>query len=211
MWNRIEIRPRRGLFLMNNGLYIYPDKNINEEDRDKIIGYCLDDSRIISINSSENPILWSLRNGKIPGLTCYEYPDGSIEPYNDLDGEYNTRCIIEFCKKNNVNLQNIYPSIYYCKSFNPGYKDGEWYLPSMGELKLFYDERNEFRKSCKLIELETNMNSDSSGAYNFWTSTEFSDALAWSLYFGYSNSSVWNSKYSRYYIVPFLNLNPLKP
>ena len=211
MWNRIEIRPKKGLFLMNNGFYIYPDKNISSEIRDKIIGYCLNDSRIISINSSKNPILWSLRNGKIPGLTCYEYPDGSIEPYNDLDGEYNTRCIIEFCKKNNVNLQNIYPSIYYCKSFNPGYKNGEWYLPSMGELMLFYDKRNKFRKSCKLIGLETNMDSDSSGACNFWSSTECSEDSAWYLHFNYFNPSVWNNKYTIYYVVPFLNLNPLKP
>lgn len=112
MWKKIELEPRKGLFLLNNGLYIYPDKNISSEIRDKIIGYCLDDSRIISINSSSNSIQWSLRYDKIPGLTNYKYSDGSIGPYNDKDGKYNTNCIVDYCKKNNINLQNDYPYIY---------------------------------------------------------------------------------------------------
>lgn len=58
---------------MNNGLYIYPDKNISQEVKDKIIGYCLGDYRIMSINSDKNSISWSLRNDKIPGLTDYKY------------------------------------------------------------------------------------------------------------------------------------------
>ena len=204
MWKKVELKPKEGLFLMNNGLYIYPDKNINEEDRDKIIGYCLDDSRIISINSSKNLILWSTRHDKIPGLIDYEYNYGSDEPYRDLDGRYNTNCIIKFCRKNNISLQNDYPAVYYCKSFNPGYKNGEWHLPSMRELKLFYDERNEFRKSCNLIGLETNMSHDDSGAFYFWSSTEYSDDISWCLHFNDYSPSCWEYKYRYRYIVPFL-------
>lgn len=201
MWRKVELKSKRGLFLMNNGLYIHPNEGI--EVRDKIIGYCLDESKIISINSSSNYIYFSLRKDKITGLTCYDYPDGSIEPYNDLDGEYNTRCIIEFCKKNNVNLQNIYPSIYYCKSFNPGYKNGEWYLPSMRELKLFYDNREKFRGSCRLIGLGTNMYSDNSGPYYFWSSTRYSNSHSWYFDF-FCLGTCFNIRSSYFYIVPFL-------
>ena len=204
MWKKIELKSKRGLFLMNNGLYIHPNEGI--EVKDKIIGYCLDESKIISINSSSNYIYFSLRYDKIPGLIDYEYNYRSDEPYRDLDGRYNTNCIIEFCKKNNLDLQNDYPVIYYCKSFSPGFKDGEWYLPSMGELKLFYDRRNEFRESCKLIGLETNMNSDSNGSYYFWSSTEHSIMNSWSLNFKYSNPSYWGLKaVSKIYVIPFLS------
>ena len=209
MWNKVELKSKRGLFLMNNGLYVHPNDGI--EVKDKIIGYCLDDHRIMSINSNKIPIPWSLRYGRIPGLTDYEYEDGSIEPYNDLDGRYNTNCIIEFCKENNINLQNDYPAIYYCKSFSPGFKDGEWYLPSIGEMKLFYDRRNEFRKSCKLIGLETNMSQDNSGACYFKSSTEHSVICTWNLLFNCFSPSRYGFKDCRCYVVPFLNLNPLKP
>jgi hypothetical protein len=204
MWNRIELNPKKGLFLMKNGLYIYPGKNITSEVKDKIIGYCLDDSRVMSINSSKNLIPWSLRNDKIPELTNYQFEDRSIEPYSDLEGEYNTSCIIKFCKENNINLQNDYPSIYYCKSFSPGYKDGEWYLPSVGELRLFYEYRWNFRKLCRFIGLETNMNSDSSGSYRFWSSTPYSDFSAWFLFSNTSSPSYYHNKRNILYVVPFL-------
>ena len=208
MWNRIELNPKRGLFLLNNGLYIYPDKNITSEVKDKVIGYCLNDSRVMSINSSKNYISWSLKSDKIPGLTNYQFEDRSIEPYKDIDGKYNTNCIVDYCKENNINLQNDYPATYYCTSYSPGFHDREWYLPSMGELKLFYDNREKFRESCKLIGLETNMNSDNSGPYYFWSSTEHSNNYSWSLSFGYSpNPSYWGCKaIYDLYIIPFLSL-----
>ena len=200
MWNKVELNPKEGLFLLNNGLYIYPDKNITSEVKDKIIGYCLDDSRVMSINSSENPIQWSLRYDKIPGLVSYRY----FIPYDNLDGRYNTNCIVDYCKENNINLQKSYPAIYYCTSYSLGYKNGEWYLPSLGELKLFYDNREKFRESCKLIRLETNMNSDSSGAYRFWSSTEYSDFSAWFLFSDTSSPSYYHNKRNILYVVPFL-------
>ena len=204
MWKKVELKPKEGLFLMNNGLYIYPDKNISKEDRDKIIGYCLDNYKVMSINSDKNSISWSTRHDKIPGLIDYECDYESTEPYRDLDGEYNTRCIIEFCKKNNINLQNDYRAFYYCTSYSPGYKDGEWYLPSMGELKLFYDNRKKFRKSCDLIGLETNMNSDLFG--DFWSSTECSDNYAWFLCSNLSSPSYYLGKIICRYVVPFLKM-----
>ena len=200
MWNKIELNPKSGLFLMNNGLYIYPNKNINQEIKDKIIGYCLNNSMIVSINASNIPIPWSLRNDKIPGLVSYRY----FIPYDNLDGKYNTNRIIKFCKEININLQNNYPATYYCTSYSPGFKDGEWYLPSLGELKLFYDDREKFRGLCKLIGLETNMNSDSSGAYRFWSSTEYSDFRAWLLLSDTSSPSYFCNKRDILYVVPFL-------
>ena len=206
MWKKIELKPKEGLFLMNNGLYIYPDKNINEKDRDKIIGYCLDDSRIISINSSKNPISWSTRYDKVPGLTDYEYEDGSIEPYRDLDGRYNTNCIVNYCKINNIDLQSDYSAFNYVKSFNPGYKNGEWYLPSAGELKLFYDNRSNFRTDCNTAGIFTNMNSDTTESYYFWTSTEYSGSYAWFLNLNGSSPFLRYRKYYGLYVVSFLKI-----
>lgn len=204
MWNKVELNPKEGLFLMKNGLYIYPDKNITSEVKDKVIGYVLDESRIMSINSSKNYISWSLRHNDIPGLINYKYDNRSIEPYKDIDGKYNTNCIVDYCKENNINLQNDYPATYYCTSYSPGFHDGKWYFPSAGELKLFYDNREKFRESCKLIGLETNMNSDYSGHRYFWSSTEHSSDDAWFLLFSLSSPSLYVHKDCDYYVVPFL-------
>ena len=81
------------------------------------------------------------------------------------------------------------------------------FLPSAGELKLFYDNRTQFRTDCNTAGISTNMNSDSSGADYFWESTEYSDTNSGRLYFYNSSSSYYNDKDLNFYVVPFLAID----
>ena len=213
MWKKIELFPRKGLFVLKTGIYQNPE-DVLSEDIDKIIGYVLDTSGnfsgknlIIPINSSENYMEWGIYQGamynNIKGLTRIKADDGSSKLYNDVNGKRNTKFMVNHLNGLKKNIGSESPSLDYCINYSPGFHDKEWYLPSAGELKLFYDNRKKFREDCNTAGISTNMSSDS-GAYYFWTSTEYSVDLAWFLRFSRSSPSYWNSKYSNYYVVPFL-------
>ena len=147
--------------------------------------------------------MWSLSPGPdIPVLTNYR-----SNPENDKSGKLNTKIIVDYINSNSGNLETDVPATYYCTSYSPGYKNGEWYLPSMGELKLFCDSREKFRSDCNTAGISTNMNSDSSGAHDFWSSTEYSIYNVWSFDFKNFSSFLWTNKSSSLYVVPFLAIN----
>ena len=209
MWRKAELNPNKGLFLLRDGLYI-KSEDIDSKLRDKVIGYVLDTSGkysdkniIISINSSDISMEF-IKFKNIKGLINLEYYDGSINPYKDNNGKYNTRCIGDYILLYNRKIIDESHALDYCINFSPGYKDGEWYLPSMGELRLFYDNRKKFRSDCKIADISTNMDSDRSGACNFWSSTLSSNVSAWSLFFCNFTPSVYYCGYNNFYIVPFL-------
>ena len=214
MWKKIELFPKKGLFVLKTGIYQNPE-DVLSEDIDKIIGYVLDTSGnfsgknlIIPINSSENYMEWGIYQGamynNIKGLTRIKADDGSSKPYNDVNGKRNTKFMVNHLNGLKKDIGSESPSLDYCVNYSPGFHDKEWYFPSAGEMKLFYDRRNEFRESCRIIGLETNMSSDNSKAYSFWTSTEYSGGYAWRLYFGNSSPSRWNGKIANRCVVPFL-------
>lgn len=212
-----KIKLTSGNFLLNNGRGISPI-NINDSNRNDVIGYILDDSggfsgryTIVSINSSAYEMTWSSELGPgytdIPGLTNYQYSDESTEPYKDKIGKLNTKIIVDYINYNSGTLSSDVPATYYCTSYSPGFKNGEWYLPSAGELKLFYDNRTQFRSDCNTSGISTNMNSDYGGHYYFWSSTEVSGSSAWSLGFSSSKPSCNRFKGNARYVVPFLSID----
>lgn len=214
MWKKIELSPKRGLFVLKTGIYQNPE-DVLSEDIDKIIGYVLDTSGnfsgknlIIPINSSENYMEWGVYQGamynNIKGLTRIKADDGSSKPYDDVNGKRNTKFMVNHLNGLKKDIGSESPSLDYCINYSPGFHDGEWYLPSAGELKLFFDKRNQFRRDCNLSGITTNMDSDNSNAYYFWSSTEYSGNDAWLLYFRSSSPSYYSYKHSSRYVVPFL-------
>ena len=211
--NEIILTP--GYFLLNDGSEISPS-SINNENKGKVIGYILDNSGnysgrhiMIAINASSYPMYWGdydyLYGVDIPGLINYKYPNGSTELYRDKNGKSNTQIVADYCNSQGWSLSDAGPAFNYCKTYNPGYRDSEWYLPSAGELKLFYNNRNKFREDCNTAGISTNMSSD----YDcwFWSSTEYSDIRAWLFRFSDSDLSYNNTKdYSRY-VLPFLSID----
>ena len=46
----------------------------------------------------------------------------------------------------NSKPNNYFPAADFCKSFTPGFKDGEWYLPAIGELLVIQKSYNIIEK-----------------------------------------------------------------
>ena len=212
-----EITLTSGYFLLNDGSEVNPS-SINNRNKGKVIGYILDNSGaysgrniVIAINSGPYPMHWGNSNylygTDVPGLTNYEYSYGSTEPYRDKNGKNNTQIVVDYCNSKGWSLSNAGESFSYCVTYSPGYKDGEWYLPSAGELKLFCDSREKFRSDCNTAGISTNMNSDNSEASYFWTSTEYSDNDSWCLDFIQPELSFCIVKNGDYYAVPFLAID----
>lgn len=216
-WNKYTETPSVGYFLMSNGLYLSPSQ-VSESDRESVVGYVLDTSGsysgeniVMAINSSSSTMMWGadgyLSGTDIPGLTNYTYDDGSTELYNDKNGKNNTQIVVDYCGSKSWDLSTAGPAFDYCTSYSPGYKDGEWYLPSAGELKLFYNNKTQFRSDCITAGINTNMDSDLPGSSGYlWSSTEHSDSYAWNLELGSSTLSISSSKNDNYggFVTPFL-------
>lgn len=203
MWKIYRPGPKDGLFLLKCGLFIDLDNAANLIDKTEIIGYCLPRGRIMAINSSENKLKWSFENVSIRCLPYYDYPRGSTIQYQDLSGDLNTDYIIDHCNESGLDLRSYYPAAYYCRSYSPGYKDGEWYLPSIGELELLYDRINEFIYSCMKSNLGTNIGVLSRHNY-FWSSTVNSVNLAWVIDSSFYYKSYYDPKEYDCYVLPFL-------
>ena len=112
---------------------------------------------------------------------------------SDFDGFGNTQILI---KDDDV------VAAKQCAKFNPGYRDGEWYLPAVGELGFIMPRFKEI--NSKLSEL------GSSGVqlydgYEYWSSTESSKFNAWSV--STSNGNLWGGTKATYlYVRAFLAL-----
>ena len=99
---------------------------------------------------------------------------------------------------------NSKPATYFgeanfCKSFAPGFKDGEWYLPAVGELLLINKSYSTILQSVtKVFSAVTSLE------YWYWSSNQYSASSSWYVYLlsgRVGNSDVINSDYS---VVPFL-------
>ena len=116
-----------------------------------------------------------------------------INSLSDVNGEANTTYL--------VGLGNTYKAANACHSFTPGTHNGEWYLPAMGELGYTiasFDDIN-----AKIAAAGNGVQLDGSAAY--WSSTEYSESYACSLYMddGYVG---YNTKAYSFYVRAFLAL-----
>ena len=87
----------------------------------------------------------------------------------------------------------------FCKSFAPGFKDGEWYLPAVGELLLINKSYSTILQSITKI-----YPSITSLAYWYWSSDQYSASHSWLVYLGSGNVVYNRVNYSDYFVVPFL-------
>lgn len=112
---------------------------------------------------------------------------------SDFDGFRNTQILI---KDADV------VAAKQCAMFNPGYKDGEWYLPAVGELGFIIPRFKVI--NSKLSELGSS-GVQLDGGYGYWSSTEADKFNAWrvSTYNGRVNKDY---KYSNLYVRAFLAL-----
>lgn len=112
---------------------------------------------------------------------------------SDFDGFGNTKTLIK---------DNEVVAATQCAMFKPGYRDGEWYLPAVGELGFIMPRFKVINN--KLLALgSSGVQLDDYSTY--WSSTEYDEYNAWTVYTG--NGNVLNgTKDSNNYVRAFLAL-----
>ena len=99
---------------------------------------------------------------------------------------------------------NSKPATYFgeanfCKSFVPGFKDGEWYLPAVGELLLINKSYSTILKSITKI-----YPSITSLTHWYWSSNQYSAFTSWNVFLHSGDVGRNDVDYSGNFVVPFL-------
>ena len=111
-------------------------------------------------------------------------------------GKSNTAAILAYGKANNIS----YPAAEYCNTYSTaGTKAGDWFLPSLEELKLLSNNFSEINNSLKV--LGKVMDDTESGYY--WSSSEYNNYAARRLVPS-SGDTDGNIKYTTNYVRPVL-------
>ena len=99
----------------------------------------------------------------------------------------------------NSKPNTYFPASNFCKSFAPGFKDGEWYLPSVGELLLIKKSQSTILRSIiKIFPAITSF------SYWYWSSNQENSGWSWRVSLDSGSVSYDNVIYYDSYIVPFL-------
>jgi hypothetical protein len=126
-----------------------------------IVGYCVDFSdgiaRIASINTSAD-IRTDPNGMAVANSDVYQ---------SSIDGEIvNTNQTVALSDFSGMEVTAIYkslpnldkyPDFAYCAGFAPGLKNGEWYMPALGELILFINSYDQIRQPLVSNGIDTNL------------------------------------------------------
>lgn len=134
-----------------------------------------------------------LKDGSLNPMYCFNDCDNAL---NDVNGFENTQRLANDSK---------FHAAQSCINFYPGYKNGEWYLPAIGELGYLWVRWRAINVALeKLYNAGCNINYLNYGGEDFWSSTETYYANAWYLSFYGGCIAVKNKKNSWCDIRPFL-------
>ena len=122
----------------------------------------------------------------IPSPIEYFSAYSSTGATSDLDGKANTEKILAVDNVastawqtasaiTNDSTATLHPAAQCCWRFNPGSTNqGDWYLPSIGELAFIMPKFNELNTAIRDVS-GVQLNDDGS----YWSSTEYGDGYAW--------------------------------
>ena len=153
------------------------------------IGVVFDSDNKKAINLTYVKDYWSHEQYDIPNLA--NTTTESLA-FSDVNGRSNTLVIKNFYEANNK--ASTYPVPYYTDQYSTlGTKPGDWYLPSVGELMLIYNNKSILNST--LLKL--------TGSYLptpwIWTSSEQSKLNTWSFNMNsgdiYAGSKLGNGSY----------------
>lgn len=159
------------------------------------------------------------KNGEYSNRPHIPSPIGYFSAYSsegatsDLDGKANTEKILAVDNAASTAWQTastitndgltatLHPAAQCCWRFNPGStKQGDWYLPSMGELAFImpnFDKLNTAISDVSGVQLPSSL--------HYWSSTEYDRSFAWTVYAG-SGYVSQNPKDRNDYVRAFLAL-----
>ena len=150
----------------------------------------------------------------IPSPIDYFSAYSSEGATSDLDGKANTEKILAVDNAASTAWQTasaitnahstatVHPAAQCCWRFNPGSTNqGDWYLPSMGELAFIMPNFNDLQTAISNV---SGVQLD--GDYGYWSSTEYNKTYAW--FMGTGNGKMdGNRKSNKYnYVRAFLAL-----
>lgn len=119
-----------------------------------------------------------------------------VTAMNDWNGKANTASIISKSTSAAVTNTSAYApgfcNLYSRANANgKGLLAGKWWLPSVGEMMMIYANMTKINYCLSLITGATQLLENW-----YWTSTEYSATLAWSLYLSDGNLNFWYTKAS---------------
>lgn len=125
----------------------------------------------------------------IPSPIDYFSAYSSTGATSDLDGKANTEKILAVDNAastawqtaesitNDVDTATVHPAAQCCWRFNPGSTNqGDWYLPSVGELAFIMPNFNDLQTAISNVS-----GVQLRGSSDYWSSTEYSEGIAWSV------------------------------
>ena len=119
-----------------------------------------------------------------------------VTAMNDWNGKANTASIISKSTSAAVTNTSAYApgfcNLYSRANANgKGLLAGKWWLPSVGEMMMIYANMTKINYCLSLISGATQLTENW-----YWTSTEYSAAIAWSLNLSYGRLNYWTTKAS---------------
>ena len=154
-----------------------------------------DKKLVVALTESTNKLKWASANLAGGAFTSSDRLTAS----NDYAGKANTKAIVTSSSLSGDGVDYAPRFCYNYSSPNlnghgQGLKAGQWWLPSLGEL---YTILANFEKINFALSLCTGAQQLVRDAY--WSSTEYSAAIAWGLYFshGYQNYNTKSTYQSR--------------
>ena len=182
----------------NVGDILYSDMtcNANVIASKTPIGVVFDKERRLATALIHGTRKWSLDFFDVPGITNKTTQQAAIA---DMEGKTNTEKIVAYCNSNG----------YDCPAFNfvsnhvtEGTHKGDWYLPSLGELKLMYSELGAINLAFNAL------GALPIPARDTWSSTAYSKDRAWTADFeiGYLEETKWKNLHleNLVYAIPIL-------
>ena len=201
-------------FSINLGEYLLKDNTtrtidtLQESDKQNIVGICAGvhpTTKAFIIIPGNPDFVYSTRR-----KWCTEVPVPFSMPEvtptfgqetTFLDGITYTNKILQYASENSKE-PDFFTSVNYCKTFSPGYRDGNWYLPSVGELTLLASNWSTIKPLIDNIYPSLVMWN------NLWSSNLFSN-LEGAYYVSLTNGNNGNDNVTANQgCIPFLQIEP---
>ena len=168
-------------FNIGVGEYLLKDNTVKtistlqESDKQNIVGICIGihpTTKEFMIIPGNPDFVYSTRRKWCTEVPVpFEMPEVTPvfgQETTKLDGMSYTNTILDYASKNSKE-PDFFTSANFCKSFSPGYRDGDWYLPSVGELTILANIWNTVKPSIDNIYPSLTMWN------NLWSSNLFSN------------------------------------
>ena len=157
-----------GVYILHETLGVKGVEDWNPKDNNGVVGILLieDEHKIVvALEDSPKNLHWSKKHKLI---------NKPVEELEDAESDFNGE---EYC--NNLNSPD-FPAAYYCLNYQKGGRN--WYLPSLGELKLIYNHLEEIQNVLEIVGGQKFVTEWEDDTPMYWSSTEFTATSAWDLY-----------------------------